>query len=84
MKQWRAELVDKYGDGIVRAIESDAMEGVEWPCLDTMDGRQWCRIHDAPWPNWQPQPRGCDAWSASGSAVGEAESGGDERIRTAE
>lgn len=60
---WRAELAAKYGEAIVADMEAHGTD-VPWPCRDTMDGRRWCRIHDAAWPSWQVPPQGCEAWVA--------------------
>ena len=46
--QWRQELVNRYGEDAVRLVEGPPPEPDQ--CLDTMDGRHWCRTHDASWP----------------------------------
>jgi len=50
--EWRADLVSKYGEAVVKDIEQDAAASVPWDCRDTMDGRHWCRVHNASWPSF--------------------------------
>ena len=60
-EEWRRDLVSKYGEEIVAEME---VTDVPWPCRDTMDGRHWCRVHDAPWPSFQMPQIGCEVWAA--------------------
>jgi hypothetical protein len=49
MKEERDRLVALYGAAIVEEIESWVTPNPAG-CKDSMDGRRWCRVHDASWP----------------------------------
>jgi len=57
---WRQELIDKYGEAIIEKIEADVRN--PFGCKDTMDGRHWCRTHDASCPAFSGQA--CEAAKA--------------------
>lgn len=59
---WRQELVAKYGEAVVADIERSVPPN-PFGCKDTMDGRHWCRTHDAFWPSFSGQA--CEAAKAS-------------------
>jgi hypothetical protein len=63
LDQWRDDLTAKYGAEVVDYLENGP--DVPWPCRDTMDGRRWCRVHDAPWPSGHPTIVGCEIWIAA-------------------
>lgn len=57
VSEWRTDLVATHGEAIVVEMEKT---DVPWDCRDTMDGRHWCRVHDASWPSFTGT--GCTAW----------------------